>query len=397
MTEKSFGQTRNTRYAFALGVIAVLVLAAVPRFISYDFSLPYIDHVDEPMYYLHSLDWLHGSSNVGDYFVGYPPGYLVVGVGALRLAEFLGLRGGGEFVRILRFLSVIMALLTILFLSLTARNLSNDLGGLISGLVWGIAPILLRETSLAIQDPVLYMWIAATLWLATSALRQPHPQWWVIASTICGIIAVLFKYPALPVLLSGLLLSLYSFRKDRKTFTRVLVIQCLLMIALAVFMYTQYVLLVPHHHETKGFASGGWHNLLNLSRVLGNYRYALFPLGVMGSLVIIGIGILFYLYAAPRLHFEFLTLKSLSLIAPLLVVPWIVSIYNDGASDMPDRIRDVLPGTLILCILFGISIAVITRFVKDRWGTYASLVPVGLLYCARALTTVFRSLKERSL
>ena len=157
-------------------VLALLiVLAAIPRFASCDYSLPYVDHPDEPNKYLAARVWRGLYEHpTEEYYKGYPPGYLVVSYIAQVIGEPLGVVGLSETVGMMRYVAVIVNLATMLFIGLAGRKAGGDLAGWIAAALWGISPLVLEVGYYAIQDPFVYFWVTLALLLAVEALSLIH-------------------------------------------------------------------------------------------------------------------------------------------------------------------------------------------------------------------------------
>src|SRR5690349_13221282 len=120
---------------FGLALALLVLIAAIPRLLSYDYSLPYVDFANEPNKYLGAQEW-RGLYDSGGYYEGYPPGYVVVDLTAQLLLESVGQRGLSVTVHALRLVSVIVDLLALIFVALTARLAANELAGLVAGAAW---------------------------------------------------------------------------------------------------------------------------------------------------------------------------------------------------------------------------------------------------------------------
>ncbi len=71
---------------FTLLRLLLLTLYVAMLLHSHAFSLPYVDHPDEPAFYLAGQVWL-GKFEMGSYMRGYPPGYIAL---ELLVSQLLG-------------------------------------------------------------------------------------------------------------------------------------------------------------------------------------------------------------------------------------------------------------------------------------------------------------------
>jgi len=79
--EKPFWPAKKWWFALLL----VVVLAGILRFTGYDFGLPYIDHVDEPIYNIAAQLIIDDGSPRSIGMHGYPPGIIGLNLALLRL------------------------------------------------------------------------------------------------------------------------------------------------------------------------------------------------------------------------------------------------------------------------------------------------------------------------
>ncbi|MGV2436211.1 MAG UNVERIFIED_CONTAM: hypothetical protein LVT10_16120 [Anaerolineae bacterium] len=79
--------TSTSSRSFWLVFILLVGVALVTRLSLVNFSLPYVDHPDEPNFYLAGLEWRGLWDNDG-YYEGYPPFYLVLQTALQPLLEW---------------------------------------------------------------------------------------------------------------------------------------------------------------------------------------------------------------------------------------------------------------------------------------------------------------------
>ncbi|MBN1119958.1 MAG: glycosyltransferase family 39 protein [Anaerolineae bacterium] len=350
----------------------LIVIAAIPRFLSCDYSLPYVDHPDEPNKYLAAQVWRglyeHPSE---EYYKGYPPGYLVVSYLAQVIGEPLGINGLAETVRLLRHVAVIVNLGTMLLIGLAARRAGGDLAGWIAAALWGVSPLVLEVGYYAIQDPFIYFWVTLALWLAIEAWIDESRRHWMLWSVAVGIVAILFKYPVITAVGPGLLVALIYTIRDRRKNLRYLVAGVVPTIAVGLWMIPQIQAMEKWQRHAGDATSNIFQNLFNVGKVANNLFYTFIPIGAVIALVIVGLGGLAYWYASRS---ESKRIDRGTVVLALLLVisiPWLAAIF---AQVSLERIKDVLPATAAACVLVGAAVAQIVYIVPERWRSIGQVV-----------------------
>ena len=130
--------------AFWVGIVLVILLAGTLRLLSYDFSLPYLDYPDEPNFYLKALEWRGKFTLEQDAFILPVPGYIAMQAALQPVLEPLGVNDLASTTRVMRFISVIANLATVVVIALTARLAGGALAGLIAACAWAFAPLVLE-------------------------------------------------------------------------------------------------------------------------------------------------------------------------------------------------------------------------------------------------------------
>jgi hypothetical protein len=345
---------RRRLSVFWLGLALILALAAVPRLLSYSFSLPYIDHPDEPNYYVAGQIW-RGLMPPDPYYGGVPPGYPALHTVFQPLVEAANLKTSSDAVRFMRLLSVSANLLTLAAIALAARLAAGDFAGLVAGAAWGAAPLVLENGVYALPDPFVYLFTAGALWLAAGAVVKPKRAWWALWSVVSGLLAVLMKYPALPTLAPGVLAALAVFVRDRRVGLRLLFLQVLLIGVVGLWLVFGYGVDFNHlQREGAVIQQQGWANFLNLSRAANNIYYAVMPLNAaaVGLFALAGITAWFI---ARREHKPAANPLILGLCLLLVVsVPWLANTFSEVNES---TIRYVLPATTAACVILGAALA----------------------------------------
>ena len=361
---------------FWLVLAIIVVAAAIPRLLTYDFSLPYIDHADEPNFYVRAL-WLRG---IGGGFTNEPPVYHLLVAGVQIVAETIfGVTEVGSVIRYVRLVSVLFNLATLVFIALAARRASGNEGGWLAGLLWGIAPLIVQEGVYAMPDPLVFLLVSLALWLAIVALTQYERRGWAIWSVLVGILIILTKYhPPTIIGLGAIVTGVWGLRDWRDNW-RLVLIQVVLISGTCIgfYFWIQVVTSDPdilaRGREGASVASSGFANLINLQRIWINLRTALDAVNLPLFGVILVIGAAAYI-AAWRLKRKRVDLGSTGLsVFVLLTVPWIASAFRAGAP------RDVLGGTVGACVIVGVALGQVIKLQPKHWPTWASGVAAAML------------------
>jgi 4-amino-4-deoxy-L-arabinose transferase-like glycosyltransferase len=351
--------------SFWIGLLLILMLAAALRLLSYSFSLPFIDNVDESDYYLAGLEW-RGSFDSRGYFAVTPPAYIALQAGLQPILESMGIRDLAATTQVMRFLSVVVNLVTLILIALTARLAAGDLAGWVAGAAWGIAPTVLENGVYALPDPWVYFLCAMALWLAAEALVNPKRQWWCIGSVAVALLAIAMKYPAAPALAPGVVVALVITIRDRRKGLTYLALQMALIVATGLWFLLVYKIDFANlPREGAVVQSQGVANLFNLSRLANNLYYTVFPLNpiAFGLIVLLGIAAFVFL-RERRLSRLQLGVAGLALLMAV-TIPWLASMFNEVNID---KIRYVLPATAAVCVLMGVALAQVAKAVPKRWA-----------------------------
>lgn len=352
---------------FWIGLVFMLITAAIPRLLTYSYSLPYVDPVDEPNYYLAGLESRGLFDGQGALFIIPQPAYIALHILVQPMLEAAGIQGLGPTSGALRPLSVLTNLVALAAIAITAFWAGGTLAGLSAGALWSVSALVIENSVYALPDPFVYMLTALALMLAAAALRdQRHALRWCLLSTVTGLLAVLMKYPAAPALFPGGVAMLLILRRDRRTGLTVLVAQAVMSIALAYWLFAVYgVSIAPRGGEVGERWSRGPLNLIDLDLTLNNLYHTVLPLTPTVWLLVIVGGLLAYLQMA-RQHLartgETVILLCLSL---LLTVPWLTNLYSRVE---PESVRYTLPATAAACVLFGLALAYIARVLPSRFS-----------------------------
>ena len=204
--------SRAWRYA----MLAILIVAAGLRYPGYDFSLPYIDHVDEPAYNLAARMVIDFGSAKPLGMHGYPPGIITVHLLLERTFQNPD-QPPSAILWLARLLSVTMSVITVLLMGLLGYRVATPLAGLIAAWLWAVSPRVVEHSRFATADPyVTFFAVLALFWTISGTLhdRDRWASWGVFASMM----AVVFKYQAIVIVPIVLLIPLWRLRSlpDRR-------------------------------------------------------------------------------------------------------------------------------------------------------------------------------------
>jgi hypothetical protein len=379
----------NENRLFWLCILFVLIVAGGLRVLSYAFSLPYVDHPDEPAYFVGGQEW-RGLIQPSGYYDGIPPAYVALHAVVQPILEAAGQSGLAATTGFFRVVAALVNLATLVVVALSARLAGGALAGIVAGAAWGVAPLVLDNGVYALPDPFIYFFTVLAFWLAALAWLNPKRRGLAVWSVVAGLGAVLMKYPALPALLPGGLVGLYGVVRPPRRW-RILATQIVLIGLTGLWLVFIYGVDFSNlQREGAIVQTEGMRNILDIGRIIHNLIQTVEPLGLGVCAVSLGLGILAYGYARRR------ALPTVSApmvgmgLSVVIAFPWLVSSYNEVT---PSTVRYVLPATAIVCVFLGLSVWQVVQAVghfSPRWPVlrWRGLLAVGLLVCFAWLSQV---------
>lgn len=190
-------------------LIGIVVVAAAFRYIGYDYSLPYIDHPDEPNHSLAGrmvIDF--GSAKPIQH--GYPPGIITLNYVLLRWFHDPA-QPPSVITPVVRLISITVSLFTVTLVGLMGRRLLNPLAGLFAAAIWAILPASIEFSRFATADPYLTFFTILAIYLVIEGVYQDNDRL-ITGSTLALMLAIVFKYTAVFIGPLLYLLPLYRLR-----------------------------------------------------------------------------------------------------------------------------------------------------------------------------------------
>ncbi|MBO9308532.1 MAG: glycosyltransferase family 39 protein [Chloroflexi bacterium] len=349
---------------FTLLRLLLLTLYVAMLLHSHAFSLPYVDHPDEPALYLAGQVWL-GKFEMGRHMRGYPPGYIALELLVSQLLEWLGFPEMSQTVNVMRWIAVAVSAGTLWLIFSAAREAAGDWASLVAGGAWISSPLVVSHSVYATTDPFVCFTTAWSLWLSITALRRERPHFALLAMLV-GALAVLIKLMVVPALLAGVTALLFGLR-NRRLRARLLAGQ-LGIVAITAFLVLGVLrldsLLTPYEDSLpeseigiirREGAQSMLYNLANVQRILNNIRHVFVPVQELAALPWLLSGAVAWLAArSARLDWRAILLCLIAVFA----TPWVMSSFT---AITLQRARDVLPAVTALCVLIGMSAVQIWR------------------------------------
>ncbi len=341
-------QSRPARHAAGnfWVMVGILLLAFAIRIAIYGYGLPYVENGDEPNMYALANQW-RGAMDAGwrnEWLEGYPPGYLIfsglVMEGTDRVHQLDIHLEMGLYIRALRFASLSMDLLTLSLLMWLARRLGGTIAAGLAGGVWAVSEHVSLVATAALPAAASQTFVALCVVLGLIALRRQN-AWLALASTGAGLVAVTFKYPLAPVLVTPMVSFLWLLWKGWR---RALLPAALALLAVVL---TAYELLVVYGAQNlsnteANIARGGLLDNLLIGQKWANTLQALIESTGPILLLIAGLAMAGVIVNRRRIARWPLTLLVLLTALALLGIVPIYARFDFTAHNY------VLPGALLL-------------------------------------------------
>lgn len=358
------GTARYSPLWFWGGLVLVVVLAAVSRLLVYDYGLPYLEYIDEVQLYWYGqtargLEALNRMSAI------YPPGIVQIHVVVQTLLELAGQQGPAVTIQTLRLLAVMANLVGVVFLVLAVRLWLGDAAGLVAGAAWAVAPEVVNWSVLAIGESFVYPLLAVSLFFAVGAWLRPERWRWALVSIILALMITLFEYRLIVVLVPGTSVLVWRIGQRYGAGRRAWAGMLLLTGCVLAAGWLALVLLLPPRYSRwaiQVLVQDLWDIPLLLDHLWRTVEMLYWP----GILAFALLGLL-GLWKTRRTADIRLVLLFVALV---VLINWLAAAVR-WDDDQGVRIQNVLPASLIVCLLAGAGTGLFLRAFRNY-----RLVPV---------------------
>jgi len=375
-------------HRLVLAISLVLIVAALSlRLLTFDRYLPYLDYTDESVPFLIAQNWRGIDQNpfFRTRYAGYPPAFVTLNIGVQQVVEATVGRPWTvppDYFFALRLLAAFVGTATALVIASIGWQLGGWLAGLLAGLVWALAPIIVEHNSLATPDPYVYLTCASAVSMALYAWRT-NSQPWLTGSLVAGILAIYFKLWPIHAVFPFGIVALVLLRKNGRRVLPWLGLQALIAVIAAVYLFQIVRPLDMPAREVETFNSDGLAFMLSPDRNLNNWYFAIYPLGLPLFLITI-IGALFAYRHSRRNGWQVLDWRQIALLlfysfAGILMASSFTNVWL-GAG----KIRHVLPMSVALFPLWGAAVAQVV-WVIVRWAGQRHFTDRRTLYAGAAV------------
>jgi hypothetical protein len=371
-----------------LAISLVLIVSALSlRLLTFDRYLPYLDYTDESVPFLIAQNWRGIDQNpfFRTRYAGYPPAFVTLNIGVQQIVEATVGRPWTvppDYFFALRLLAAFVGTATALVIANIGWQLGGWLAGLLSGLVWALAPIIVEHNSLATPDPYVYLTCAATLSMALYAWRK-NSQLWLTGSLIAGILAIYFKLWPIHAVFPYCIVALLLLRQNGRRVFPWLGLQALIAIVAAFYLFQIVRPLDMPAREVQTFNNECLSYLVSPDRNFNNWYFAIYPLGMplFAGGVIAALAAYWYSRRAGWrvVEWRHLALLFVYSFAGIMMASSFTNVWLEAG-----KIRHVLPVSLALLPLWGAAVAQVV-WVIVRWARQRQLTDRRALYAGAAV------------
>ncbi len=206
------------------GVLLIILFAAAAlRYTGYNFSLPYVDHPDEPKINLAGRMIIDFGTSKSLDMQGYPPGIVTLEYVLLKLFQDPS-QPPSTLIGPVRLISVTVSVLTVLVIALLGYRVGPPLTGLIAASLWTVAPVVVEHSRYATADNFVTFFTLAALFLSLTGTLFDRDKW-TTYGIVAIMLAIVFKYQAvfaLPIVGALPLCRLWRVRHDRPAVMRII-------------------------------------------------------------------------------------------------------------------------------------------------------------------------------
>lgn len=377
VTTETFTSHPAQRHAliFWAGLALILLLAAIPRLIVFDYGMPYLEYIDEVQLYHYGQAARGLSSTKATNLTSYPPAFVQFQVVTQSLMESMGRSGPTPAIHTLRLAAVIANLAGIALIAGAARMVGGDLAGLVAAGLWAVSPLVVEWSVLAIGESFVYPLMALYVFMLCGSVLRADRWRWALASVLVAIAINLFEYRLVLLLIPGPLILLWRFGQ-RRSFDRASWLRLMLIAGVGAILVAALSLLVlPARYQRwlqRAFAEDLW----DIPLLLAHFQVMLETFYLPGILLLGGLGLVgWWRVRRSGPHNVLIVL----LLALAVGINWLATGVR-WPSDTGVRIQNVLPAALIIGVLGGVAAGWFLRAVRPRW------LAVGMLLAVLGLT-----------
>ena len=204
-------QIYNSTYLKYLA-LSILLLAGVLRYGGFDFSIPFIDHPNEP-HYTFTAAGFSNSVYQRKEMDGYPPGIIYVNWIVLKLLCSSD-QNPTVAIPFVRFLAITFSLGTIFLMMQICFNARFYIAGFLAGLGWAITPLFVEYDRFAVAEPFQCFFIVLTFYFLIKYVYRSRESFYINAAYIAACFAILFKYPSAIILLPVVFTDIFIKKKS---------------------------------------------------------------------------------------------------------------------------------------------------------------------------------------
>jgi hypothetical protein len=360
--------------------ISLLLIAAFFVLVGYDNQLPVLD-TDEGIL----LAQTFRDRNIGQYEVmqveGYPPFILGLYHVVQRITEFIRgesvLEHSELVIRLVRLLAAGVGLITAYMIYRIGASLLTPLVGYVAAIVWVMLPSVNAQMHFALTEAWQALFITTSIWMMLQTLETQQRKW-ALASTLFGLLAVMSKYSAFPVLGFGIGASLWLAWSEERAWLWTTLVQIGMIVLGAYLLLNVFgasTLLTEGNAEPIQFARSGLRNLVNPTVLQYLFNAVAIQVGAYGLpllMLVLLVGTILFTKQVP-IHWR--------VAWAMLLVFWITHIAFVASFLVFDHLKEryFSPSSPVLVLLIAISLSLIASFVSQRLKIrYAA--PLLLLY-----------------
>lgn len=362
---------RSPTWLWWLGLGMILLLGALTYFIGYNTDMPLLyNNIDERRN-LYEVYVMRGLSDEDLTKPGYPPGILWVYHGAQLAVEATvgdtSFEHPGLVVIYVRVAAIITSLITAFYIGLVGRKLKGDVAGWVAALAWLSLPLVFERTVDGLPQTYEVMFYVSALYYAILAVEKAQARW-ALVSMALGLLCVIFKYTAFPVLGFGFFAVVWMAWKQpdqRSVWLRALAIQIAAIIATAFYLLEIYGvsgLISTEHPETNNFLDSGLFSLIDFQVVRFMFQTGLSQTGLAMAafwvLLIVGSVIYWRQHTEDWRRLGYIGAAGLALFHLWFSASYVFYLY--------DTTRYTTPATSLLIVTQVVLIVSIAEWIAQR-------------------------------